>query len=363
MGYKAKWVKIKSMKAAIFYGIENIKVEDWETPVCGEGEVLIEVNYCAICGTDVRIFFHGHKKVNPPAIIGHEITGKVIEKGKNTEIPDIEIGDKVTVVTSIGCGKCKMCKYGFYNLCPETKAIGYYYPGGFAEYLKVPRQAVKQNAILKLPENVSPVEGTLIEPLSCCINGQNYLDIKESDTVVIFGGGPIGLMHANLAMAKNAEKVIVIDPDFERLTKFGRQFEGLILWDPNRINVKEEIDKITNGYGADVVITACPSGKAQIEGLQILGSKGRISLFGGLPKESSVISIDSNIIHYKEISVFGAFASNRKEYLEAANLISQRKIKTEKFITEVLPLRKIEEGIKLVKNGEVLKAVIEIKKP
>lgn len=350
------------MKAAVYYGIQDIKIEKKEKPVCGKKEILIEVNYCAICGTDVRIYFHGHKKVIPPAVIGHEITGKIVEIGNAVDKTDLNIGDKVTTVTSIGCGKCKMCKQGFYNLCPDTKAIGYFYPGGFTEYLIIPENAVEQKAVLKLPENISLLEGALIEPLSCCINGQSYLNIKKTDTVVIFGGGPIGLMHANLAQAEGAEKVIVIDPAFERLEEFGRQFEELILWNPNSLNIREEIEKQTGGYGVDVVITACPAKKAQMDGIELLGSKGRISFFGGLPKDNSVIQIDSNLIHYKELSVFGAFASNKKDYLKAAHFISEGKIEAKKFITKVLPLENINEGIALVKNGEVLKAVVEIKK-
>ncbi|MFN4227178.1 MAG: zinc-dependent dehydrogenase [Candidatus Ratteibacteria bacterium] len=348
------------MKAAIFYGIEDIRVEEIEEPICGDNEVKIKVEYCAICGTDVRIFYSGHKKVIPPTIIGHEITGIVVEIGENIEYPDLKIGDKVTVVTSIGCGKCKMCKSGFYNLCPDTKAIGYYYKGGFAEYLVVPEDAVRQKAILKLHENLSLLEATIIEPLSCCINGQNYLNIKKDDFVLIFGGGPIGFMHAVLTKAIGCEKVVIVDPAYDRLVKFGKNFPDIILWDLNKINLKEEVIKITDGFGADVIITACPAKKAQIDSLDLIGSKGRISFFGGLPKDDSMIQIDSNIIHYKEVSVFGAFASNRNDYIKAADLISSGKVDTKKFITDVIPLEDIVEGIKKVKKGEALKIVVKI---
>jgi len=244
-----------------------------------------------------------------------------------------------------------MCSRGLYNLCPDTKAIGYFYPGGFAEYVIVPPDAVKQNAIIKLPDNTPMIEGSLIEPLSCVINGQNYLKIEEGDTVLIYGGGPIGFMHAVMAKFSGASKVIISDPAYERLEVFGKQFEGLI-----------EVFRLTNGYGADVVITACAARQAQMEGLEVLGSRGRISLFGGLPKDNSVISIDSNIIHYKELSVFGSFASNRRDYIRAAELISERKIATEKFISRVLPLEKINEGLEMIKQGDVLKCVVEIDK-
>ncbi|MCM8760277.1 MAG: alcohol dehydrogenase catalytic domain-containing protein [Candidatus Omnitrophica bacterium] len=351
------------MKAAVYYGIKDIRIEEIETPVCRDNEIKIKVHYCAICGTDVRIYLSGHKKVIPPAVIGHEITGVVEEIGRDVRYPEpLKVGDRITTVTSIGCGKCKMCRKGFYNLCPDTKAIGYFYPGGYAEYLIIPATAVEQRAVIKLPEGVSLKEGALIEPLSCVINGQNYLNIGTGDTVVIYGGGPIGFMHAVIAQAKGAEKVIMIDPAYERLEKFGKNFRDLILLNPKKVNVKDEILHLTGGYGADVVITACPAKQAQVEGLEILGSKGRISLFGGLPKDDSFINIDANLIHYKELSVFGAFASNRDAFIKAAKLISEKKIEVEKFISSVVPLEKINEGIEMVRAGEVLKCVVEINK-
>ncbi|MBN1444698.1 MAG: zinc-dependent dehydrogenase [Candidatus Omnitrophica bacterium] len=352
------------MKAAVYHGIGDIRIEEIKTPICGPGEVMVKVNYCAICGTDVRIYFHGHKKVIPPAVIGHEITGAIEETGSGIDYPEpLKKGDKVALVTSIGCGKCKMCGKGLYNLCPDTKAIGYFYPGGYAEYVIVPADAVKQKAVIKLPEGMSLKEGALIEALSCAINGQSYLNIEKGDTVVIYGGGPIGFMHAVLAQASGASMLIMADPAYERLEKFGKQFKGLILLNPKKTSIKDEVLRLTDGYGADVVITACPAKQAQVEGLEILGSRGRISFFGGLPKDDSFINIDSNIIHYKEISVFGAFASNRKDFVRAAELISQKKIEAGKFISRVLPLEQINEGIEMVKAGDVLKCVVEISSP
>jgi len=347
------------LKAAVFNGPEKIEVKEWKTPVCSDEEIMIKVEYCAICGTDVRTFFHGHKKVIPPAIIGHEITGEVVEIGRNVET-ELKIGQKITPVTSIGCGKCNLCRKGFYNLCPDTKALGYFYPGGFAEYMIIPEPAVKQKAYVLLPENVSTLDGSLIEPLSCVINAQNYLKIQNHDNVVIYGGGPIGFMHAVLAGASGAGSVIMIDPAFDRLKRFGSLFDGLILLNPNSENTVERVKELTDNSGADVVITACPAKQAQLEAFSIVAPRGRISFFGGLPKDDSVIPVDTNIIHYYEISVFGAFASNRIDYQQAADLISSRKIDPSKFITQVIPLENIGEGIRLVRSGSVLKIVVKI---
>ncbi|MCM8821492.1 MAG: zinc-dependent dehydrogenase [Candidatus Omnitrophica bacterium] len=347
------------MKAAIFQGPEKIQVMEWKNPVCGDDEILIKVEYCAICGTDVRTFFHGHNKVIPPAIIGHEITGEVVEAGKNVK-GLLKKGDRITPVTSIGCGYCRLCSKGLYNLCPDTKALGYFYPGGFAEYMIIPEAAVEQKAWVVLPDNISLLEGSLIEPLSCVINAQNYLAIQPGDSVVIYGGGPIGFMHAILARASGAEKIVMVDPAYERLEKFASLFSDLILINPLKENTVAKIKKITDGFGADVIITACPAKQAQVEAFQIAAPRSRISFFGGLPKDDSVISIDSNLIHYYEISVFGAFASNRVDYQKAVDLISSRKIDPSRFITEVIPLKDIDRGIRMVKGGSVLKVVLKI---
>lgn len=296
----------------------------------------------------------------PPAIIGHEITGEVEEIGAGVKDVELKKGSPVTLVTSIGCGSCKLCMQGLYNLCPDTKAIGYFYPGGFAEYVVIPEPAVKQKAWVILPENVSLLQGALIEPLSCAINGQSYLNIKNNDTVVIYGGGPVGLMHAVLAKAQSSGKVIITDPDFKRLERFAGQFAGLTLIDPKTEKVKDKVSEITSGFGAEVVITACPAKQAQMEALEITSPKGRISFFGGLPKDDSIISIDSNRIHYYEISVFGAFASNKDSYVKAAEMIADGRIEPGKFISEVIPLKNIEKGIRTIKAGEALKIVVEI---
>lgn len=346
------------MRAAIFEGPEKIRVGEWPTPTCNENEILLKTAYCAICGTDVRTFFYGHKKVQPPAIIGHEISGTVVDTGKNVRC--VSKGDSITLVTSVGCGLCKSCQKGFYNLCPDTKAIGYHYPGGFAEYVVIPESAVKQDACILLPENVSLLQGALIEPLSCAINGQNYLGIKSGDIAVIFGGGPIGFMHAMLAQAQGAEQVIMIDPNFERLQRFSTKFQNLLLIDPRNTDPVKEVKKLTSDFGADVIITSCPAKEAQLQALEMAAPRARISLFGGLPKDDSIIAIDTNTIHYGEISLFGSFASNKNEYLQATDMISKRLINPDLFITEVIPLESIEKGIRKMRTGEVLKIVVEL---
>jgi len=343
------------MKAAVFMGPENMEVKEAPRPECGEGEVLLAVKACAICGTDGRIYYHGQKNVVPPHIIGHEIVGEIAEVGEGVE--GYEVGEAVTVVTSIGCGDCQYCEKGLTNMCPDSKAIGYYYPGGFAEYMTVPAEAVRQNAVIKLPEGMAYDEAAMVEPLSCCINGQEYLKIQPGDTVVVIGAGPIGGMHLMLAQAAEAGKTIIIDVDEKRL-KMAERFEPDLIVDGRDGSSVEKVMEATGGLGAEVVIVACGSHQAQMDAIHMAAKMGRVSYFAGLPKDKPTITFDSNLVHYREISVFGAFASHRRQFVKALELISAGKIDAAKVITHRFPLEKIVEGIITTKKGEGLKSVV-----
>jgi len=343
------------LKAAVFYGPGDIRIENKDKPKPAPGEVLIKIKNCAVCGTDVRIYSYGQANVKPPHIIGHEIAGVISEIGEGVE--SCREGERVTVVTCVGCGVCDFCLDGRVNLCKKLKAIGYYYSGGFAEYMIVPREAVQQGNILPLPEDLPFDEATLAEPLSCCINGQEYLNIDMGDTVVVIGAGPIGCMHVELAKVSGATKIILADISSQRL-KLAQRIKADIYVNSQEEDLVKRVLEETKGEGADVVITACPSPQAQQQALEMIRSRGRISFFGGLPHDRSKVTLDTNIIHYKEISIYGAFASHHLQYKKAIELLSSGRIEGKKFITHHFPLDQLAEAIQKVKKGEALKAVV-----
>lgn len=345
------------MKAAVFLGPGRMEIQEVKKPQPKQGEVLIKISTCAVCGTDVRIFYHGQKNVVPPHITGHEIAGTIAEIGKG--VKGYEVGEKITVVTSIGCGKCQFCKKKYYNLCDTPRYIGYYYPGGFAEYVAVPAEAVSGGNILKVPDKLDFPEISMIEPLSCCINAQEYLDIKKGDTVVVIGAGPIGCMHAELARSKSAKQVILFDISDVRL-ELAKRFKNITLVNSLREDPVKKVMDLTNNQGADVIIVACGINSAQEQAVQMAGKKARISFFAGLPKDNPYIKLNSNIIHYKEISIYGAFASYRKHFEEALRLIVSNNIDAKKFITHRLSLDEIVKAMETTKSGEGLKTVILI---
>jgi len=198
----------------------------------------------------------------------------------------------------------------------------------------------------------------VVEPLSCCLNAQTFLNIQKGDRAVVFGAGPIGLMHLELARAKGATETFLIDINSERLANSAQVVKIDHLINSAEKDPVQEVMRLTNGEGADVIITANPAKITHELALKMAAIRGRISLFGGLPKDDSVINFDSNIVHYREIGVFGAFASARPEYEEALSLIASGKVDAKKFVTHKLPLEKITEGLNLVREGKALKVVI-----
>ena len=338
-------------------GPKDIRFQDAPDPKCGPGDVILDVKACAICGTDMRIYNHGHHSVKPGAITGHEIGATILEVGENVE--GYEVGQNVIVVTPIGCGRCKYCRKGAHNLCVEFTAIGYEYQGGFAEKTPIPEKAVRQGNLLPMPDGLRFDHATLVEPLSCCVNGQEYLNIQIGDVVVVFGAGPIGAMHVLLAKARGAGKVIWVELLKSKLELATSRIDVDVAIIGEEEDVDARIMEETDGAGADVCITACPAGAAQEQALRLTAKQGRVSLFGGLPKDRSVIKFDSNIVHYKEISVFGAFASHANQYMQAMALIATGAVDAEKLITSRWALNQIPEAIESAGTGKELKMVVE----
>src|ERR1019366_7505347 len=344
------------MKAAVYYGPRDVRVETVPRPSAGPGEVVLRVRRCSVCGTDKRIFTHGQKNVIPPTITGHEIVGTVHEPGSGVDA-EIAIGMNVVVATVVGCGKCVYCRRKQYNLCDSFTALGYDYAGGFAEYVKIPAAAVGQGNIIPIPSTMSVERAALIAPLSCCLSGQEYLADQPGDRPIVFGVGPIGLMHAAILKARGASTVIVADVSQERLD-YVREF-GLGI--PVNTSGGDAVSKIMAAAGGekfDIAITACSVKAAQADALQLVRKKGRVSFFAGVPKDDPILPIDSNLIHYNEISVFGCFASNLKHYHEALAMVSRDDLPWERFLTHRFKLQDMVKAYAVIEAGQGIKSVI-----
>jgi len=344
------------LKAAVFYGPKDMRIEEVRKPIVrDDSEVLVAVKACAICGTDVRIFNNGHRAITPPQIIGHEISGIVEDTGK--KVKNIRKGDKVIVTVEIGCGHCRFCVAGKVNLCVNRRSIGYFYPGGFAEYILVPKEAVLQGNVIKLKDDVNLDEMTLVEPLANCISAHESINISFGDIVLIIGTGPIGDMHIELSRLRGAGKIIVTDLSEGRI-KLAKRFGADYYFVSSQVNIKERVNKITNGKGADAVIVACSSADAQKLALDLVGTKGRVCYFGGLPEGIFLDKFDSNIIHYKEVTLTGSFSSSNHHSHIAIGLMENRRISVSKYITHKFTLDEIVKGFNAIMNGEAIKVII-----
>ena len=343
------------MKAAKFYAPGDIRLEDILEPQVSPGEVKIRVRNCSTCGTDVKIARSGHPNMTAPQVMGHEIAGEVTDVGAGVE--GWAAGDRVQVIAAIPDGTCADCLAGHPTVCQNQLSMGYQFPGGFAEYLVVPANVLAVDGLNRIPDGLSYAEASLAEPLACVLNGQELARVGEGDTVVVIGSGPIGCLHVRLARARGAASVILVDLNPERLAQAAELVKpdvAIASSDPIA-----EVLAATGGRGADVVITAAASGVAQEQGLLMLARRGRLSLFGGLPKDAPTITVDSNLVHYRELTIVGVNGSSPAHNKQALELIASGAVPVADLITHRLPLDQVLEALEIVARGEAIKVTIE----
>ncbi|MEJ6506570.1 MAG: zinc-dependent dehydrogenase [Microbacteriaceae bacterium] len=345
------------MKAALFRGPGDLEVIDVETPSAGPGELKIRVESCATCGTDAKIFGHGHPRLEPPQIIGHEIAGEIIEVGAATS--GYAIGDRVQIIAAVPCEECWACKAGKQGICINQTSMGYQYAGGFAEEMIVPASVLKAKGVNKIPGNLSFDEASVTEPLACVLNAQRLIHVGEGDTVLVMGAGPIGCLHVRLARALGAKKVMLADINGGRLHLSANVVKPDRAIDMSSEDLATVVLEETDGIGPSVVITAAPSGQAQEQATAMAAPGGRVSFFGGLPKDKPLITVDSNVVHYKELILAGANGSSPEQNAEALALIASGAVPVADLITHRLPLSQVEDAINAVTSGEAIKVVIK----
>lgn len=328
---------------------------DVQKPECGDGDILIKMRATALCGTDKRIFTGAKTKgVRKDSIIGHEISGEIVEVGK--DILNFEIGDRVAVANVIPCGNCPACLSGHENACMDRKALGYEFDGGFAEYVLIPSIAIEKGNVIKLPDYVSYEAGALIEPLACCIRGLKNVGTQFADTVVVIGAGPIGLMHVQLSKAVGASKIIV--------SEFAKDKRDVALEvgadrvvDPSTESLVDVVMQETNGQGADRVIMAIGVNTLVNEALKITKKNGALNLFAGFPK-GKLAEIDPSIIHYNEITVTGSTAYQRIDYRESAEMVFSKRIDLDAIVSKKYKIEDFRQALDDHMSGDYLKVVI-----
>ncbi len=345
------------MKAALLESPKNMRVGDVETPVPKEGEILLKVGACGVCGSDLRFYEYGDRIKKFPFVMGHEIAGTVTEIGKGVE--NFSIGDRLAMGNEISCRNCEECRRGLDMLCQNVISIGSTVPGGFAEYLLLPKEAAERGPINFMPKNLDFVEASFAEPLACVYNGLEFAGMKEGKSVLVIGAGPIGNLMINTAQIMGASMAVLVDRNEKRLEMSRPTGADHYIHSENNDFLEESIE-LTGGRGYDIVVSACSDINAHRACIQAVAKGGFVNLFGGVPKGTDdTVTFQNNYMHYRQFAVGGSFSSTKDHHRKALELLANGDIKTKNIITHKFPLDDILKAFETVKNRDGLKVVVE----
>ena len=336
------------MRAIVFTGKGKYSLEEVPIPSLGSKDILIRVDVCGICGTDVHIY-EGTFPANFPVIIGHEFAGIVEDIGE--KVKNFKIGDRVTVNPNLPCRKCEQCRLGREHLCIDLLSLGIRLNGGFAEYVKA-----EETLVYKLQDKVDLELASLSEPLSCCIHGIDLAQIKPGDAVLIIGCGPIGLLMVQLTKLSGATKILAIDT-VEKRRNLAIKLGADMSLNSCGGNMQEAIEDTLHGR-PEVVIECAGNPLTQRQSVELVKLGGRVIWFGVADPENK-IKIDPYYIYRNEITIKGSFI-NPYTTKRAVQLLSEDKLKLEGLITHRFGLESFGEAMNThIKDPDRIKVVIK----
>ncbi len=345
-----------SMRAAVFHGPNNISVQ--EVPFECKPATL-KVNACAVCGYDARVFRNGHRKVSPPVILGHELCGE-IQNDVSVQGRIIKAGARVAVCPLIPCLGCAYCQSGQYNLCMNLKEIGSTLDGGFAQYVVVPDQITKIGGLVPVPDTLSDEEAALLEPLACCLNSFSRLaPAAKSDSIVIIGDGPMGLLHVQLFKKLTRARVAVVGKISSRMEKARSMgADAAFAYNDSDIDVTtREVQDFAGAAGASIAVVSTSSPAALEFATKIVGKNSKINIFAGMPS-GQVFPLDANWLHYNQVSITGAFSSTPAMLQEAARIAAEKIVDLSRIVTHRYSLAEIEKAMATTEKYYGLRAVV-----
>ena len=339
------------MKAAVFHGVKDVRMEEIDVPEIGPSEVLVKIRAALTCGTDRKMYLRGHPLFKPPFVFGHEFSGDIVKVG--SKVKNFKEGMRVVAANSAPCNHCFYCKIGRPSMCDNlTLRLS----GAFAEYVEIPSPIVEQN-LLEIPSHVSYKQAALVEPLACVVHGIEESGIKLGDTVVVNGAGPIGLMYVQLAKLKGA-RVIATDINGERLKIAQKLGADEIV---NASQVSDQVEAVRGlteeKRGVDVAIEAVGLPEVWEKTIKMVRKGGIVNLFGGCASGTK-ITIDTKLLHYLEITIKGVFHHTPQYVKRALNLISQGSIDTNSLITDEFPLSDFPHVLDMMINHQGIKIAV-----
>lgn len=316
------------MKAAVYYGKQDLRVEEVPEKELKDNEVMIKVKYCGVCGTDIHIFNGdgGSFAVTPPLIPGHEFSGVVAKAGAG--VTSVKVGDRVSGDPNDMCGECYYCKNAMQHFCTNNIGLGTTVDGGFAEYV-----VIREKQVYKFSDELSFMEAAMAEPISCCLHGIDLCNIKSGDTVLVMGGGPIGMIMMQLAKNAGASKVILSEPVEEK-----REL-AVKLGATKTINpIEEDVQAVLADYCAnvDVVIECVGNIHTQEDAIKFAG-KGATVMYFGLAAPDESLPLKPDDVFKKELKITSSFI-NPYTFERAIQVLESKAIDLESLITNIVPL-------------------------
>jgi len=334
----------------MYYNPNDIRIEEVPKPKVGSDEILVEMKACGICGSDLMEWYLENRA---PLVLGHEPSGVIVEVGG--KVKNFKLGERVFVHHHVPCLACHYCLRGDYTMCKKFRQT-HIHPGGFAEYFKVPAPNLQIDT-LKLPDDVSFEEATLIEPVACCLKALTKCIVQPDDTVVIIGAGPSGIIHTMLSRSLGARQIIVSDLVNYRL-EAARNFGADLAINPRSESLVKKVEEATNGMGADMVVVTVPNIEAFSEGMDVCRKGGAVCLFAPTPP-NEYVRVSPHKLFFSEIKIIPSYSTSHIETRAALKLIGSGRIKTKELITHRFPLNRIEEAFRTAaKSRECLKVVV-----
>ncbi len=316
-----------TMQAAVLHGREDVRIEEVPIPKAGVGELIVHVGAALTCGTDLKVFRRGYhaRMIVPPALFGHELAGTVVEAGEGVE--EFAPGDRVVALNSAPCGKCYFCSRGQENLCDDLL----FNNGAYAEFIRIPDRIVTKNT-LRVPENVPLEHAALTEPLACAVHGFEDSDPRQGDIIAVIGGGPLGLMILHVAALAGYETIALVRHDGQ--AEAARQLGAAHVVQSATIRkaIQETRALTPNGRGVDIAIEAVGVPEAWQEAVELVRKGGTVNFFGGCAK-STHVTLDTNRLHYGDITLRATFHHTPVICRKALALIASGRFQASSFIT------------------------------
>jgi L-iditol 2-dehydrogenase len=336
--------------AAVYYNNHDVQIQEMSTPDIGEDEVLLKVMASGICGSDVIEWYRVPKS---PRVLGHEATGVISKVGG--KVKSVKVGDRAFVSHHVPCNQCRYCQRGHHTAC-QTLHTTNYYPGGFAQFIRVPKINV-EFGIYKLPAGMSFEEGTFIEPLACVSRGQRLANLKKDDTVLIIGSGISGILHVQLAKFKGVQNIVVADINPYRL-ELAKKFGAT-----HALNAKDDLPQklkeVNDGRLADQVVVCTGATSAAMTALDCVESGGAI-LFFAVPDPSVKLAVPINQFWRNEITMRTSYGAAPADLEDSLGVLASGRLNVKDMITHRLSLREAQEGFRLMAEaGQSLKVILE----